>query len=116
MAQYDVIVVGGGPAGATAAYFLGLGGIKTLLIDKSRFPRSKACGGGISTRLISRFSHLRRPLASIPVNWIHRAYLESPSGLSVEYSAEQPLYLMVRRFEFDGLLLDLERGRVEFTE
>jgi flavin-dependent dehydrogenase len=39
MEQYDVIIVGGGPAGATAGYILGTLGVHTLLLDKSVFPR-----------------------------------------------------------------------------
>jgi geranylgeranyl reductase family protein len=116
MRNFDVIVVGAGPAGATAAYFLGLNGVKTLLIDKGRFPRDKACGGGISTRLLTRFPYLQPSLTSIPVNWIHRVYLESPRGLSVEYVSEDPLYLMIRRYEFDNLLFTLAKEKVDTIE
>ena len=42
----DVIVVGGGPAGAMAAMTLATRGVSTLLLDKKRFPRDKPCGGG----------------------------------------------------------------------
>jgi menaquinone-9 beta-reductase len=41
---FDVIIVGAGPAGATAAYFLGEQGLKVALIDKKQFPRPKPCG------------------------------------------------------------------------
>ncbi|MGH3290479.1 MAG: FAD-dependent oxidoreductase, partial [Trebonia sp.] len=37
----DVIVVGAGPAGSTAAYYLAQAGLNVLLIEKSRFPRDK---------------------------------------------------------------------------
>ncbi len=46
--DYDVIVVGGGPAGSSCATFLGRKGIKTLLVDKALFPRDKTCGDGIT--------------------------------------------------------------------
>jgi flavin-dependent dehydrogenase len=41
---YDAIIVGAGPAGATAAYFMGKKGMKVALIDKKSFPRHKPCG------------------------------------------------------------------------
>ena len=51
--KYQVVVVGAGPAGSSAAYFLGKSGIKTLLLDKYDFPRDKLCGGAISPRALS---------------------------------------------------------------
>jgi len=51
--KYRVVIVGAGPAGSSAAYFLGKYGIKTLLLDKSDFPRDKLCGGAISPRALS---------------------------------------------------------------
>lgn len=47
---YDAIVVGAGPAGSTAARHLARAGAKVLLVDKTRFPRDKPCGGGITFR------------------------------------------------------------------
>ncbi len=43
----DVVVVGGGPAGATAAFFLACAGVKVALVDRAAFPRDKACGDGL---------------------------------------------------------------------
>jgi geranylgeranyl reductase family protein len=51
--KYQVVIVGAGPAGSSAAYFLGKSGIKTLLLDKFEFPRDKLCGGAISPRALS---------------------------------------------------------------
>ncbi|HEX4594069.1 MAG TPA: geranylgeranyl reductase family protein, partial [Bryobacteraceae bacterium] len=110
---FDVIVVGAGPAGSTAAKLLGQAGVSTLLLDKSAFPRDKPCGGGISARVIQRFPYLEASLASIPVNWVNKVYLESPAGFAVDYSSDRPLYLMIRRSEFDNLLFSLARGQVE---
>src|SRR2546428_13815345 len=44
--SYDVIVVGTGPAGSTAAHLLAAAGVRVALIDKAAPPRYKTCGGG----------------------------------------------------------------------
>ncbi|CAB1056719.1 Geranylgeranyl diphosphate reductase (EC [Olavius sp. associated proteobacterium Delta 1] len=50
--SFDVIVIGAGPAGSTAAYLLALTGFKVLIIDKSTFPRDKLCGGLLTLKSI----------------------------------------------------------------
>ena len=52
MDSYDVIVVGAGPAGASAARAASLAGLSTLLLEKQRLPREKRCGGGLSQAAI----------------------------------------------------------------
>lgn len=49
---YDIIIVGGGPGGATAGYNLCKYGYNVLIIDKSRFPRKKLCGGLLTYKVI----------------------------------------------------------------
>ena len=48
----DVIVVGAGPSGSTVAYYLAQAGLNVLLIEKSRFPRDKVCGDGLTPRAV----------------------------------------------------------------
>lgn len=110
---FDVIVAGGGPAGATAAKVLGDAGVSTLLLDKSAFPRDKPCGGGISARVIPRFPYLESALGGISTKWLSKVYFESPAGVAVDYQSDQRLYLMIRRCEFDHLLLSLARKNVK---
>jgi geranylgeranyl reductase family protein len=55
--KYDVIVIGSGPAGATAASILTKNNINTLLIEKEEFPRSKICGGAVSRRALLILEH-----------------------------------------------------------
>lgn len=50
--HYDVIIIGGGPAGTTAAYLLAERGLKVLLLEKSGYPRQKVCGGGLTVKTI----------------------------------------------------------------
>ncbi|MGH2403358.1 MAG: FAD-dependent oxidoreductase, partial [bacterium] len=48
--RYDVIVVGAGPAGSTAARECAARGLRVLLLDRASFPRDKPCGGGVNVR------------------------------------------------------------------
>ena len=50
---YDVAVLGAGPAGTIAAYECARQGLRTILLEKERLPRRKACGGGLSAKSLS---------------------------------------------------------------
>jgi geranylgeranyl reductase family protein len=49
---FDVIVVGGGPAGGTTAYELARRGVQVLVLEKERLPRYKVCAGGITLKTV----------------------------------------------------------------
>jgi geranylgeranyl reductase family protein len=104
---FDIIIVGGGPAGATAAYQLGRAGVKVLLLDKAtEFPREKPCGGGLTARLLERFPYVREFLAAgeVSVNPLSRIHLESPDGTRATYQADATCLYLIRRWEFDAAL------------
>jgi flavin-dependent dehydrogenase len=103
----SVLVVGGGPAGATAARTLARAGARVTLLDRATFPRNKPCGGGISIRVLRRFPYLGTALSRIATHAISRLYLEGPDGQSTVIESDAPAALMIRRVEFDALLVSL---------
>lgn len=50
--EYDIAIIGAGPAGSTAAYHLARGGLRVALLDKAAFPRDKTCGDGLTPRAL----------------------------------------------------------------
>jgi geranylgeranyl reductase family protein len=102
-----VLIVGAGPAGATAARTLASAGIPVRLLDRSPFPRNKPCGGGISMRVLPRFPYLKAALARIPTHALSRLYLEGPDGASAVIESDVPSALMIRRLDYDALLVSL---------
>ena len=55
---YDVLIVGAGPAGSAAAYYLVKGGLDVLVLDKAEFPRHKTCGDGLTPRAVNVLRHM----------------------------------------------------------
>jgi geranylgeranyl reductase family protein len=102
--NYDVIVVGAGPAGSTAAKNLAEKGIKVLLLDKATFPRDKPCGGGLPTRVQKRFPYIEPFIDSV-------SYGTTMYSSSLRYKCdllrEKPFVDMVLRKDFDYGLLSL---------
>jgi menaquinone-9 beta-reductase len=55
---YDVLIVGAGPAGAAAAYWLAQRGRRVIAVEKKRFPREKTCGDGLTPRAVRQLHDL----------------------------------------------------------
>ena len=119
--NYDVVVVGAGPAGSTAAKFLSEKGVKVLLIDKDKFPRDKPCGGGLCEH-ITEFDHIQEKIETDPSDFSDsicmRGKIVSPSAQhTTDYLSETPLFYNVRRKKFDYALVQfaIDAG-AEFLE
>lgn len=56
--QADVVIVGAGPGGSTAAILLARAGLDVLLLEKSEFPREKVCGDGLTPRAVRMLGRL----------------------------------------------------------
>ncbi|MDJ0858965.1 MAG: geranylgeranyl diphosphate reductase [Dinoroseobacter sp.] len=97
---YDVVVVGGGPCGATAAEDLARAGRKVALIDRAG--RIKPCGGAVPPRLIQDFDIPDSQL----VAKINTARMVSPTARSVDIPIENGYVGMVDREFFDEFLRD----------
>lgn len=116
MQEFDVIVIGAGPAGSAAAFTAASLGMKTAIVDKSRFPRDKLCGGGIT----GRSRRLLRDIFERDLDqdsYITRTEVAfSLKGREVGRLHDAPPFHLTMRREFDATLLGwaIEAGAVEF--
>ena len=105
----DVIVVGAGPGGSTAAFHLAQAGLDVLLLEKTTFPRVKVCGDGLTPRASKQL--VRMGIETDPANgWIRNHGLRIIGGgcrleLPWPELASYPDYGLVRpRLDFDEVL------------
>ncbi|MGY5873902.1 MAG: FAD-dependent monooxygenase, partial [Candidatus Thorarchaeota archaeon] len=103
MVTYDLIVVGGGPAGATCARNAALLGLEVLVLEKTHPPRRKACGGGVTVRARNALDF---DISGVIEREIYGVRIYSPSGLVIEQTRPEPSGFTVRREDFDFLLLE----------
>jgi geranylgeranyl diphosphate/geranylgeranyl-bacteriochlorophyllide a reductase len=95
---YDIIVVGGGPSGATAAHLAARAGARVMLLDRAG--RIKPCGGAVPPRLIRDY----QIPAHLVVARIDSARIVSPSGRLADMPVEGSYVGMVDREVFDEWL------------
>lgn len=106
MEHFDVLVVGGGPAGSATAYRLAEAGASVLLVDKARFPRDKPCGGGLTMRAVRQCPVDPSPVVEEEVELLELRFRFDDA---VERRAARPVIRMTQRRRLDAFLLDAAR-------
>lgn len=104
--MYDLIIVGGGPAGSACGRKAGQLGLKTLLIEKEQFPRYKACGGALSEQAMSYLDFVLPD--SIHEKQIYGARVHF-RGQTIEEKQEYRIATLVTRSVLDDFLLKKAR-------
>src|SRR3954451_15109123 len=99
--EYDVAVVGAGPAGSSAARAAAAAGARVVLLDRAAFPRYKTCGGGLIGPSLAALPGAPPTRAEIT-----RVSLSLAGGRRRTRAAEEPCLRMVTRAELDSWLLD----------
>ncbi len=117
--RWEAVVVGGGPAGSTAALHLAAAGHRVLLLERHAYPRDKACGDLLIPDALGalRRAGLYETVAA-EARPVDEAVISSPSRIAWSIPGE---YLVLQRQRFDLLLAEgaaargatVARGRVD---
>jgi len=100
--EYDVIVVGAGPAGATLAYGLARKGIEVLLLEKEELPRCKCCAGGVTSKATGLLDF---DISEVTEDIVHEISFTFNLGSPYLGQHSQPLMHTVMRDAFDHFLV-----------
>src|SRR2546430_12135112 len=109
MEIFDVAIVGGGPAGSTCAAFCALAGLRTVVLEREKFPREKVCGDCLNPScwpVIERLG-LTQKLLSLPHSKLSSVEFISIDGRAVivDLPSGADREISVKRSLFDDLLL-----------
>ncbi|QYZ70094.1 geranylgeranyl reductase family protein [Neotabrizicola shimadae] len=113
---FDLIVLGAGPAGASAAVEARRLGLSVALVDKARFPRDKLCGGGVTGRAQAALAGV---FGALPRDLFHDVrHVRLMAGARVIGDhPDAPVLAMTMRRAFDAELVGraLAAGAADFT-
>lgn len=109
--EYDVIVVGAGPAGSSAAAILGEKGHTVLLVDKESFPRDKTCGDGITYKAMPALKRLGldakiKSDSPFQTNGYTLVFRDNTKLVFEKPPSDEALAYIISRHEFDNILLE----------
>ena len=104
----DVIVVGGGPSGSSAAYTLAKQGLDVLVLEKQKMPRYKTCGGGVNIRAAR---HIPFSIEPVVERVIYKYRFTYRGKKPFEKASEEPLTYMTQRLRLDQFLLEQARNQ-----
>ncbi len=97
--RYDVIVVGGGPGGSTAARTAAQGGLKTLMLEKDRdIGIPVRCAEGVSLERIKSFIEIDNKFID---DYIHTVRFIAPSGIALQINVNNEIGVVLNRKVFD---------------
>jgi geranylgeranyl reductase family protein len=118
MDSYDAIIIGAGPAGSTAARLLAQRGLKTVLIDKSRFPRHKTCASWINRLVFERFPYLQKYLGRlVDTPFYGVTFLNETLERQASFHEKRPSGYLTLRSKFDDGLKEIAvSAGCEFVE
>ena len=110
--DYDIIIVGAGPAGTTAAIYAAKNGLKSLLLEKEKFPRDKICGDALSGKSVGilREMGLLKDVEDLPGAFVQSITFSSPNHASFNIDLTKtnlkntPKGFVIRRKIFDEFL------------
>ncbi len=111
MREYDLIVVGSGPAGSSAALVAAKLGLKVLIMDKARHPRVKPCGGGLTPKTMQLLDWLGGvSVDDLILGECSTVYVSNYAG-TFALRSKEPLISVTRREELDKRLFDEATAR-----
>lgn len=107
---FDVIVIGAGVAGSSAAYETATAGLKTIVLEKEKIPRYKTCGGGVILRSASLLPF--RIDSVVQKEFRMADVYDSENKIKFRIERTQPFIFMTMRSDLDLFLLSkaIENG------